>query len=67
VVVNLQQDKDIAYWGIDFEANKRKCQELGIQLIRKPVCAAAAAFTSTNAPSFASLCQLPLHIVLLGQ
>jgi hypothetical protein len=37
VIVNLQQDKDMQYWGVDFEANQRKCQELGLRLIRKPV------------------------------
>jgi hypothetical protein len=37
VIVNLQQDKDMQYWGVDFDANQRKCQELGLRLIRKPV------------------------------
>jgi hypothetical protein len=37
VIVNLQQDKDMQHWGIDFEANQRKMQELGLRLIRKPV------------------------------
>jgi hypothetical protein len=37
VIVNLQQDKDMQYWGVDFEGNQRKCQELGLRLIRKPV------------------------------
>eukprot|EP00879_Flechtneria_rotunda_P002264 GHRR01002455.1.p1 GENE.GHRR01002455.1~~GHRR01002455.1.p1 ORF type:complete len:161 (+),score=14.69 GHRR01002455.1:176-658(+) len=37
VIVNLQQDKDIEYWGIDFAANQRKCHELGVQLVRRPV------------------------------
>lgn len=36
VIVNLQQDKDMQHWGVDFEANQRKCTELGLQLIRKP-------------------------------
>lgn len=37
MIVNLQQDKDMQYWGVDFEANQRSCGELGLQLIRKPV------------------------------
>lgn len=35
--MNLQQDKDIQHWGIDFGANQHKCGELGVTLLRKPV------------------------------
>ncbi|XP_030540388.1 phosphoglucan phosphatase LSF2, chloroplastic isoform X2 [Rhodamnia argentea] len=35
-ILNLQQDRDIEYWGIDFQAILRRCQELGIQHIRRP-------------------------------
>jgi hypothetical protein len=35
--MNLQQDKDIQHWGIDFGANEHKCRELGVTLLRKPV------------------------------
>ena len=37
VILNLQQDKDMQYWGIDWQANQHKYHELGVQLIRKPV------------------------------
>lgn len=37
VIMNLQQDKDIQHWGIDFGANQHKCNELGVTLLRKPV------------------------------
>jgi hypothetical protein len=36
-ILNLQQDKDIAYWGIDFGANEAKAAQLGVKLLRKPV------------------------------
>eukprot|EP00850_Spirogloea_muscicola_P015325 SM000116S24246 [mRNA] locus=s116:381579:383045:+ [translate_table: standard] len=36
VILNLQQDKDIAYWGTDFNAILRKCEELGIRHVRRP-------------------------------
>eukprot|EP00877_Chromochloris_zofingiensis_P003265 jgi/Chrzof1/1293/Cz10g01150.t1 len=35
-IVNLQQDKDFHYWGVDFEANKDKCQQLGVKIHRVP-------------------------------
>lgn len=37
MIVNLQQDKDIAYWGIDFGANTAAMERLGLQLVRRPV------------------------------
>lgn len=46
VIVNLQQDKDMQHWGVDFEANQRKCTELGLQLIRKPVSHCSSCTTS---------------------
>ena len=36
-IVNLQEDKDFAYWGVDFEAYRRRAAELGMFLDRRPV------------------------------
>lgn len=36
-IVNLQEDKDFAYWGVDFEAYRRRATELGMFLDRRPV------------------------------
>lgn len=35
-IVNLQQDHDIAYWGMDIGPIMQRCQELGIQYHRVP-------------------------------
>ncbi|XP_066355734.1 phosphoglucan phosphatase LSF2, chloroplastic-like [Miscanthus floridulus] len=35
-ILCLQQDKDIEYWGIDFQSILNRCKELGIQHIRRP-------------------------------
>ncbi|XP_030450457.1 phosphoglucan phosphatase LSF2, chloroplastic [Syzygium oleosum] len=35
-ILNLQQDRDIEYWRIDFQSILRRCQELGIQHMRRP-------------------------------
>ncbi|KAL6642029.1 hypothetical protein ACP70R_020210 [Stipagrostis hirtigluma subsp. patula] len=35
-ILCLQQDKDIEYWGIDFQAIVGRCKEVGIQHIRRP-------------------------------
>uniref|UniRef100_A0A0C9SB41 TSA: Wollemia nobilis Ref_Wollemi_Transcript_891_1192 transcribed RNA sequence n=1 Tax=Wollemia nobilis TaxID=56998 RepID=A0A0C9SB41_9CONI len=35
-ILNLQQDKDIEYWGIDLSAILKRCQELGIRHMRRP-------------------------------
>lgn len=35
-ILCLQQDKDIEYWGIDFQSIVNRCKELGIQHIRRP-------------------------------
>ncbi|KAL6597361.1 hypothetical protein ACP70R_046801 [Stipagrostis hirtigluma subsp. patula] len=35
-ILCLQQDKDIEYWGIDFQAIVSRCKEVGIQHIRRP-------------------------------
>jgi hypothetical protein len=37
-IVNLQEDKDFAYWGVDFGAYSRRATELGMFLDRRPVC-----------------------------
>lgn len=36
-ILNLQQDKDIEYWGIDLESVVTRCKELGIRHMRRPV------------------------------
>lgn len=36
-ILNLQQDKDVQYWGIDINSVVRKCKDLGILHMRKPV------------------------------
>ncbi|KAM6598862.1 hypothetical protein CsatA_018471 [Cannabis sativa] len=35
-ILNLQQDKDVEYWGIDLQAIVKRCQELGIRHMRRP-------------------------------
>ncbi|CAM6117006.1 unnamed protein product [Calypogeia fissa] len=35
-VLNLQQDKDVEYWGIDLQSIIRRCEELGVWHIRRP-------------------------------
>ncbi|OMO75896.1 hypothetical protein CCACVL1_16000 [Corchorus capsularis] len=35
-ILNLQQDKDIEYWGIDLEAIIKRCREVGIRHMRRP-------------------------------
>ncbi|XP_031475498.1 phosphoglucan phosphatase LSF2, chloroplastic [Nymphaea colorata] len=35
-VINLQQDKDIEYWGIDLQSIISRCQEFGVCHIRRP-------------------------------
>ena len=36
-ILNLQQDKDIEYWGIDLKAIVERCREVGICHMRRPV------------------------------
>lgn len=36
-VLCLQQDKDIEYWGIKFQAILTRCKEIGIRHMRRPV------------------------------
>ncbi|KAK6929551.1 Dual specificity phosphatase, catalytic domain [Dillenia turbinata] len=43
-ILNLQQDKDIEYWGIDFNSILRRCTELGICHMRSPGRKAQSAF-----------------------
>lgn len=38
VLVQLQQDADFQHWNVDFGAVHQRAQELGINLIRRPVC-----------------------------
>lgn len=33
----LQQDKDIEYWGIDFHSIVKRCKEVGIRHMRRPL------------------------------
>lgn len=35
-IINLQQDKDIQYWGVNFDSISSKCREVGMTLIRRP-------------------------------
>ncbi|KAJ0801806.1 putative protein-tyrosine phosphatase [Helianthus annuus] len=35
-ILNLQQDGDIAYWGIDLEPIVKRCKQLGIRHMRRP-------------------------------
>ncbi|KAG7624774.1 Phosphoglucan phosphatase LSF2 [Arabidopsis thaliana] len=35
-ILNLQQDKDIEYWGIDLDSIVRRCKDLGIRHMRRP-------------------------------
>lgn len=36
-ILNLQQDSDIEYWGIDLEPIVKRCHILGIRHMRTPV------------------------------
>lgn len=36
-ILNLQQDRDVDYWGIDLQSIINRCTELGIHHIRRPV------------------------------
>lgn len=36
-ILNLQQDKDIEYWGIDFQPIVKRCHAIGIRHMRRPV------------------------------
>lgn len=36
-ILNLQQDKDVEYWGIDLKSIIRRCRELSIRHMRRPV------------------------------
>lgn len=35
-ILNLQQDKDVEYWGIDLQVIIERCQEIGIRHLRRP-------------------------------
>nr|AFK39769.1 unknown [Lotus japonicus] len=35
-ILNLQQDKDVEYWGIDLQSIIRRCRELEIRHMRRP-------------------------------
>ncbi|WCJ20038.1 Phosphoglucan phosphatase LSF2 chloroplastic [Euphorbia peplus] len=35
-ILNLQQDKDIEFWGIDLKCIVKRCRELGIRHMRRP-------------------------------
>ena len=36
-ILNLQEDKDLKYWGVDLHALKSRAQQVGVQLVRTPV------------------------------
>ncbi|XLR30998.1 hypothetical protein S83_058898, partial [Arachis hypogaea] len=35
-ILNLQQDKDVEYWGIDLKSIKRRCHKLDVRNMRRP-------------------------------
>lgn len=35
-ILNLQQDKDLQYWGVDFGALHQRASQLGMRLVRRP-------------------------------
>ncbi|XP_047963845.1 phosphoglucan phosphatase LSF2, chloroplastic [Salvia hispanica] len=35
-ILNLQQDSDVAYWGIDLRSIIKRCEEVGIRHMRRP-------------------------------
>ena len=41
-ILNLQQDNDVEYWGIDLKSITRRCHELDVPHMRKPVSKKAA-------------------------
>lgn len=36
-ILNLQQDSDVEYWGIDLPSIVKRCKELKIHHMRRPV------------------------------
>lgn len=36
-ILNLQQDKDVEYWGVDLQSIINRCKEIGIRHMRRPV------------------------------
>lgn len=36
-ILNLQQDSDVAYWGVDLQSIIERCKEIGIRHMRRPV------------------------------
>lgn len=36
-ILNLQQDKDVEYWGVDLPSIIKRCQEHEIRHMRRPV------------------------------
>ncbi|XP_031271369.1 phosphoglucan phosphatase LSF2, chloroplastic-like isoform X2 [Pistacia vera] len=45
-ILNLQQDKDIEYWEIDFQPIVKRCQAIGIRHMRRPLNTAYDTLTS---------------------
>ncbi|KAL4321890.1 hypothetical protein AHAS_Ahas14G0155700 [Arachis hypogaea] len=41
-ILNLPQDKDVEYWGIDLKSIKMRCHELDVRHMRRPVSKKAA-------------------------
>ncbi|CAL1371748.1 unnamed protein product [Linum trigynum] len=35
-ILNLQQDKDVEFWGIDLQSIVKRCRELGVRHMRRP-------------------------------
>ena len=36
-ILNLQQDQDVEYWGIDLQSIVKRCEEIEIHHMRRPV------------------------------
>lgn len=36
-ILNLQQDSDVEYWAIDLQLIIKRCQQLGVRHMRRPV------------------------------
>lgn len=47
-ILNLQQDKDIEYWGIDLQAVVNRCQRNGIRHMRRPVSSSSSSISSLS-------------------
>ena len=58
-VVNLQQDKDFAYWNVDFGAYQHRASQIGLDIIRCPVRCLPPYVTSNDAVAVAASASSP--------